>query len=210
MDVRDHFVDHLTHKAYFIQTRKIKPSYNTRLEKLLSIFEQAHFIGDGNSTKGYHTTVDDPAMKEIVKILEFVAGDEQTRDELTREDYYIQYVEDTFGDVQRELTETKENLEKVSKDYETVSKDYEAVSKDYETVSKDYETVSKDKEILTKDKEILTKDKEILTTTIAEKDQKLIEIAKELLQDGKPVDKISLLTGLSVEEINQIKSDIIQ
>ncbi|MDR2694070.1 MAG: hypothetical protein LBB74_07640, partial [Chitinispirillales bacterium] len=34
----DPFVERLTHTAYFVQTKRIKPSLNTRLDKLLSIF----------------------------------------------------------------------------------------------------------------------------------------------------------------------------
>jgi len=45
LEIKDAFVRQVTHDAYFIQTLRIKPSYNTRLEKLLSVFEQANFIG---------------------------------------------------------------------------------------------------------------------------------------------------------------------
>ena len=53
LTVRDAFVKKLTHTAYFIQTKRIKPDYHTKLEKLLSVFEQANFIGNGHTKKSY-------------------------------------------------------------------------------------------------------------------------------------------------------------
>ncbi|MCL2100375.1 MAG: hypothetical protein FWH22_01525, partial [Fibromonadales bacterium] len=70
--IRHSFVSQLTHRAYFIQTKKIKPSLNTRLEKLLSIFEQANFVGDGEKIKDYHLAIDDPEIKELLGVLSYV------------------------------------------------------------------------------------------------------------------------------------------
>ncbi|MDR0307445.1 MAG: hypothetical protein LBI42_11495 [Chitinispirillales bacterium] len=56
----DDFVEHLIHNAYFVQTQRIKPSINTKLDKLLSIFEQANFTGNSETTKKYQFDVDDP------------------------------------------------------------------------------------------------------------------------------------------------------
>ena len=105
LDVKDNFVGHLTHKAYFVQTLRIKPKYNTRLEKLLSIFEQANFIGDSSTTKFYEADVEEPGLREITNILQYVAGDRKTRDELDKEEYYMQYIEDTFGESERKIAE---------------------------------------------------------------------------------------------------------
>ena len=119
LEVNDLFVEHLTHNAYFIQTLRIKPSYNTRLEKLLSVFEQANFIeGTGTTTKDLELDEDDPQLKELVGILSYAAADKKTRKKLDEEAYYLEAMDEMFGAKDRELAKTKKDLEKSNKDLE--------------------------------------------------------------------------------------------
>jgi len=162
LEIRDDFVEHLTHSAYFVQALKIKPSYNTKLEKMLSIFEQANFIGGTTTMKEFSLAEIEPELKEVINILQYVAADKKTRDELDREEYYQQAMDGMFGEKDRKLAEYKVNFEKQSKE-------------------------------------------------LAEKDQKLADalqknkdIAKELMLDGMPLEKISKLTGLPAEEIAKL------
>ncbi|MDR0305258.1 MAG: hypothetical protein LBI42_00305 [Chitinispirillales bacterium] len=101
--VHDSFVEQLTHSAYFVQTPKIKPSLNTKLDKLLSIFEQNNFIGDSKITKNYSFEVDDLEIKEFLKVLQYVAADADARKELDKEDYYQDAMEEAFGEKDRQL-----------------------------------------------------------------------------------------------------------
>jgi hypothetical protein len=103
--VHDHFVEHLTHSAYFVQTTRIKPSLNTKLDKLLSIFEQANFIGGDKTTKDYSLAIDDPEVKAVIDVLHYVAADSQARNELERERYYQEAMEDMFGESDRKFAE---------------------------------------------------------------------------------------------------------
>jgi O6-methylguanine-DNA--protein-cysteine methyltransferase len=109
--VHDHFVERLTHSAYFVQTTKIKPSLNTKLDKLLSIFEQANFIGDSKTTKDYSLPVDDPEVKAVIDVLRYVAADPQVRKELEKERYYQEAMEDMFGENDKKLAEAVQQKE---------------------------------------------------------------------------------------------------
>jgi hypothetical protein len=108
LDVNDFFVGQLTHTAYFVQTLRIKPSFNTRLEKLLSAFEQTRFIGNDETTKLFPYETDDSDMKELLGILQYVAADEKTREELDLENYYLKAMEGMFGE-QNEKIEKQAN-----------------------------------------------------------------------------------------------------
>jgi len=103
--VHDLFVKRLTHSAYFVQTTKIKPSLNTKLDKLLSIFEQNNFIGGDKTTKDYTLAIDDPDVKTVIDVLHYVAADPQLRKELEKEQYYQEAMEDAFGEKDRQLAE---------------------------------------------------------------------------------------------------------
>ena len=99
----DPFVEQLTHTAYFVQAKRIKPSLNTRLDKLLSIFEQANFILGSETTKDYALSVDDPELKETLDILRYAAADAETRKELEEEEYYQRAMKQMFGKQYEEM-----------------------------------------------------------------------------------------------------------
>jgi len=96
--IKDEFVEQLTHTSYFIQTTRIKQSWNNKLEKLLSLFEQDNFVGNDQTLKRVVFETDDPELKEILLLLEHAAADDETRKELEKELYYRKYVEQTFGE----------------------------------------------------------------------------------------------------------------
>ncbi|MDR2764604.1 MAG: hypothetical protein LBB90_06190 [Tannerella sp.] len=84
--VKNHFVECLTHDSYVVQTRRITSDrYQTRLDKLLSVFEQSHFVGNSAMLKMYNHQPDDETVKEITEILHYVGTDPGERRELEKE-----------------------------------------------------------------------------------------------------------------------------
>ena len=110
LEVKDVFIQQVTHHAYFVQTLRIKPNYNTRLEKLLSIFEQANFIGHSHTTKALTLPEIEPELNEIVKILQYMAADEEMKKVLSDEEYYHQEMERMFGKSNREFAKLSNEL----------------------------------------------------------------------------------------------------
>lgn len=143
--VKDSFVEQLTHRAYFIQTKRIKPSLNTRLEKLLSVFEQANFVGDGTRTKEYPLETDDPDIKEVLGVLNYVAMDKKTREELDKEEEYMLTMEGVFGETNRKLAKAIRNL--AEKD-ETLAQQTKALAQKDEENKKQAEEIEKLKKLL--------------------------------------------------------------
>ena len=114
LEVKDSFVEYLTHSAYFVQTLRIKPSFNTKLEKLLSIFEQANFVGDNKTTKDF-ALKEDKELEDVLKVLHYVAADKEAREELDKEEYYQEAIEGMFGEKDRKIAEYKVKNEQQSK-----------------------------------------------------------------------------------------------
>ncbi|MDR0307133.1 MAG: hypothetical protein LBI42_09895 [Chitinispirillales bacterium] len=119
----DDFVEQLTHSAYFVQTQRIRSSLNTKLDRLLSVFEQANFIGGSETTKSYNLAVDDPEIKAILEVLNYVAADAQAREELDKEEYYRKAMEGMFGKQNKkiellslEIAESKQETEKTKQE----------------------------------------------------------------------------------------------
>jgi hypothetical protein len=176
LEVRDSFVEHLTHKSYFVQTRKIKQSLNTKLDMLLSIFGQENFVSADETTKDFPIEPEYPEIKELLGILHYVAVNKQARKELDEELYYQRYVEQTFGEKDRKIEEYKGKLEEQGKELEEQGKELEEKGKELEEQGKELEKAR----------------------------QKNKNIAKELKLDGMPVEKISKLTGLTTKEIENL------
>jgi len=120
--IHDDFVEHLTHKSYFVQAKRIKQSVNTKLDMLLSIFGQENFVSADKTVKSFPAEVECPEIKEVLDILHYVAVDEKARKELDEEIYYQNYVESMFGEKDRKLAEYKVKFEELGKEREESDK----------------------------------------------------------------------------------------
>ncbi|MDR1581943.1 MAG: hypothetical protein LBS55_01580 [Prevotellaceae bacterium] len=85
---RSSFIENLTHDSYVIQTKKItNERYGTKLEKLLSLFEQAHFISkESKISKQYSPAFVDDDIQLITSVLQEMIADPNEREEMTKEE----------------------------------------------------------------------------------------------------------------------------
>jgi len=157
-----YLVKAVTHTSYFIQTKRISPSDNTLLEKMLSLFEQDNFLNDEKTIKSFNFTVTEPGLTEMVDILHYAVNDEEVKQKLKDELYFQEYENDTYG-------------------------------------KKDAE-IAKQAQVISEQKDIIAESKKALAEAI----QKHKETAKYLKQQGTPLDTISKVTGLTIEEIEQL------
>jgi len=85
MDKKNDFIECLTHDSYVVQVRRITGKYKTRLDKLLSVFEQKNFIGDSEIIKEYTHETDDEDVKIIADILHHAGTDPDSKKEIENE-----------------------------------------------------------------------------------------------------------------------------
>jgi hypothetical protein len=62
LEIKSDFVEKLTHDSYVVQVDRITDRYSTRLDKLLSVFEQTNFVDDKKIIKEFNHIAD---LKEI-------------------------------------------------------------------------------------------------------------------------------------------------
>jgi hypothetical protein len=79
------FVEKLTHDSYIVQTSRITDRYQTRLDKLLSIFEQAYFTDVTEAIKQYKHVPDDEDIKLMTDLLHHIGTEPAERKELDDE-----------------------------------------------------------------------------------------------------------------------------
>jgi uncharacterized tellurite resistance protein B-like protein len=139
LNPHDPFVEQLTHTAYFVQTKRITPSLNTRLDKLLSIFEQANFISGSQTTKDYALNVDDPELKETLDILRYAAADSKTRKVLDEEEYYQKAMYGMFGEQYEKMEKQAQELAAAKRETEDAKRETEDAKREIEETKREIE-----------------------------------------------------------------------
>ena len=129
IEERDPFVEQLTHKAYFIQTKRLNLGFNTRLEQVLAPFEQTNFIGNDQTTKSFMFETDDEDMQEYLRVLQYVAADEEKRKQLEIENYNAIELDGIFGKQIAKIEEQAEMLKEKDKELEELRKLVETLKK---------------------------------------------------------------------------------
>jgi hypothetical protein len=93
------FVKLLTHESYFIQIPKLVEPTKTRVEKVLSIFNQTFKSSDDHSLN-YDLIDDDPLLQKMVNRLTRAIADEEMRRKMNIED-----------EIEREFAEYQDTIE---------------------------------------------------------------------------------------------------
>jgi len=133
IDRRSRFIERLTHDSYVVQVERIEGKHQTRLEKLLSIFEQAHFIDENGIIKDYPYEMVEEEFKLMVNILHHTGTDPETRKEIETEKEAWRTINAMFEKRERELmeeldkkdlalSEKEDALEKALKELEELKK----------------------------------------------------------------------------------------
>jgi hypothetical protein len=150
------FIEKLTHDSYVVQVRRIASDrYQTRLDKLLSVFEQANFVGDTEMLKIYNHHSDDENVKEMTEMTELLhhmGSDPEERRQLEIEQEAIRTLNALFGKQNRIIEEQDRALGE--KDRALEEKD-RVIEEDKKIIGeKDRALGEKDKALEEKDKAI--------------------------------------------------------
>ena len=107
------FVEKLTHDSFIVQVDRITNSYSTKLEKLLSLFEQQHFIDDKKITKEFNHELDTEDIKLTTDILHFTGTNPEERRKIETEQEAWRTVDAMFNDAKKELMAVIDEKDKV-------------------------------------------------------------------------------------------------
>jgi septal ring factor EnvC (AmiA/AmiB activator) len=108
-------IEKLTHDSYVVQIPRIQPRLQSRLEMLLTIFEQNNFVDDREITKNYTYPVDDEYIKYIVEILHHSGTDPDERVEIEKEQEALRVFDLNFGKLRQVIEEKEKTIEENKK-----------------------------------------------------------------------------------------------
>ena len=151
IDTKSDFVEKLTHDSYIVQVGRITNRYQTRLDKLLSVFEQTNFLDDTQITKEFKHDTDIEEVKIITDILHYSGTDpiEKKKLEIEQEawrtvDALTGYLKEKAEKLTQELNENKkaltENKKALSENKKALSENKKALSEREKALSESEKT----------------------------------------------------------------------
>lgn len=100
---RSEFIERLTHNSYVIQIPQLHVALKSKLELILSVFQQEHFIDNTRHLKSYDYEINDELMEKILKQLEKAAADKQLHQQLEVEEMALSEYESTFFQYEKKI-----------------------------------------------------------------------------------------------------------
>lgn len=118
IETKSDFIEKLTHDSYVVQVGRITNRYQTKLDKLLSLFEQTNFIDDRKITKDFNHIIDNEDIKILADILHYSGTDSIERKKLEIEqeawrtiDAMTENLREKFLKKSEELVQKNEEIE---------------------------------------------------------------------------------------------------
>ena len=133
MNVKISLAEYLTHDCYMVQLGRITGKTQTRLEKLLSVFEQRYFIEKGKKiSKKYPHTVNDDIVQLMLKILEHVNADPDLRYDIEFEWASYEFLAKLILNKDKKITERDKKIverdKKITKMEKTIAEGRKAIA----------------------------------------------------------------------------------
>jgi hypothetical protein len=116
IEKKSDFVEKLTHDSFIVQVDRITNRYQTSLDKLLSVFEQSHFVDDKKITKQFSHPTDTEEVKILTDILHHSGTNPEERKLLEIEQEAWRSVNAMFESQAKELLKTIEDKDRALED----------------------------------------------------------------------------------------------
>jgi hypothetical protein len=172
---RSEFIEKLTHDSYIVQVKRITDRYQTRLDKLLSIFEQRHFVENSEIVKEYLHEPDTEDLKTITTILHHSGTNPTEKKKLEVEQEAWRTIEAFF----EEKEELLEKQERELREQERELREQERELREQERELREQERELREKnQVLAAQEQALALQKQKIVQqdqVLAEKDQVLAE-----------------------------------
>jgi hypothetical protein len=110
LDIKEDFVELLTHDSYLIQLKLLKGKSRTKLEKVLQVFNP-EFKTDDNHQLNFQGDLDEPLVQKIVTRLERAIASEEMRDKMDVEDEIDRIFEREMGKLAKIIEIKDQELE---------------------------------------------------------------------------------------------------
>jgi len=163
IDTRCDFIERLTHDSYIVQVNRITSRYQTSLDKLLSIFEQANFDGDNKTVKIFPYNTDIEEVEIMTKILHHAGTNPEERKEIEIEAEAWRSINAMFAETEQKYLKQMQDQQQIiyKKDESLKAKEEALKEKDEAIKEKDAVLKTKDEALKAKEEALKSKEDEI-------------------------------------------------
>jgi len=146
MKIKIPFLEYLTHDSYLVQLGRITGRMQTRIEKVLSVFEQKYFIDSKTKiAKKYPHATDDKNVRLMLEILEHINADPKQRADIELEWASYDILEGLVLDKNKELKKQGKALQKAlaenAKKEQTIAEKEQTIAKKEQTIAEKEQTI---------------------------------------------------------------------
>ena len=122
VETKSDFIEKLTHDSYVVQVGRITNKYQTKLDKLLSLFEQTNFVDNSKIVKEFAHDIDNEDIKIATDILHFSGTDTEERKKIETEQEAWRTVDAMTGDLREKLENQLKINDEMKKELEELKK----------------------------------------------------------------------------------------
>jgi hypothetical protein len=200
--LKEDFIRLLNHESFVIQIRRLPLDTKTRLERVLSVFNQAYRTPDHHFLD-MHSDSDDPLVKRMLNRLTRAVSDEGMRRKMDVEDEFereYEMLEALVAFKDEQLKGKDEQLK--GKDEELKGKDEQLKGKDEELKGKDEELKGKDEQLKDKNEQLEKKDWVLKQRDqdIQQRDQEIQQRDQDLLDKDRYIQELLAQLNKKTEE----------
>ena len=160
INVKEDFIESLSHDSYVIQISQLRDSYQTEVEQLLALFNQHQHLKYDKHVLDINKQDYSNKYHSLIRRLQQAIAEPEIRRDMDTEDEILadlQNLERLIEKKNKSLEEKDKDLEKKNKDLKEKDKDLKEKDKDLKEKDKDLK--EKDKDLKEKDKDLKEKDK---------------------------------------------------
>jgi hypothetical protein len=115
IETKSDFVEKLTHDSYIVQVNRITNRFQTKLDKLLSIFEQSNFLDEKQIIKEFTHKIDNEDLQLTTAILHHAGTDPQERQQIEIEQEAWRSINALFEENERKYQKALETIDEKEK-----------------------------------------------------------------------------------------------
>lgn len=118
IESKSDFIEKLTHDSYIVQVERITGRYQTKLDKLLSLFEQANFTDERKIVKDFTHEIDNEDIKILADILHYSGTDKVERKKLETEQEAWRSIDAMTENLREKVLKQNSEIESLKKELE--------------------------------------------------------------------------------------------
>ncbi len=179
IEAKSDFIEKLTHDSFVVQVKRITDRYQTRLDKLLSVFAQQHFVDDKEIIKEFKHDSDLEEIRTMTDILHYVGTDPKEKKEIETEqeawrtiNAFLKEQEDRAKEYLAQLEESQKALEekdKILEDNQKALEEKDKILEDNQKALEEKAKILEEKDKALEETERVLQEKERLITELLRK-----------------------------------------